>query len=219
MNTAVVARKLRNAWRLLRKNRRALIRNYFIRIDRFHVFAQVPALVPPPREDANLSCEPLSDEQMQNLPPGFEEQTDRFNRYGFHAASGVYLNGELGHINWLITADQDWKRRDRVVTLRRGEAEIAHGFTLPQFRRRGMQVYAIQRLAALARERSIKRLYAITVAGNAISERGISSAGLPFHSRAYRIVIAPLYLNWSFVLRGHRKPWSLLLGKPRVSFP
>lgn len=212
MGAAGLRRNAESAWRVIRNDPAAFVRDYLIRFDHFLVFSQLSALVPPPDVgEADLCCKLLAVEQMLHLPPGFEEQTERVMRYGFSGALGVYLSGELAHINWLISADQDRRRADRVVKLRADEGEIAHGYTLPEFRKRGMQVLAIRTLAELARRRGVKRLYSITVYGNTISERGISSAGLVVDSHTYRVVIAPQHLNWSFVIRGHRKPWSLIL--------
>jgi GNAT superfamily N-acetyltransferase len=206
----MMMRKLQTAWRLLHTNRRALL-DTIARVDGFHIFSAHPECVPLAEPSPDMRIVRLTDEQMLTLPPGWEQQTERFQRYGFHAAYGVYVDHHLAHINWLITAEQDRLRRDRVVKLRAGEAEIAHGYTLPEFRRRGLQRFAIRALAQAASAKGIRRIYSITVAHNAVSMRGIASAGLSSYARAYRLVLAPNHMPLPIVIRGHRMPWSLLL--------
>jgi GNAT superfamily N-acetyltransferase len=212
----MVIRKLRAAWRLLQDNPRALL-DSFVRVDSFRVFSARPQDVPPPEHRPEIRIVRLTDEEMLALPSGWEQQTERFRRYGFHGAYGVYLDGQLAHINWLITADQDPLRRDRVIKLRAGEAEIAHGYTLPEFRRRGLQQLTIRALAQAASQRGIRKLYSITVADNTISMRGITSAGLSPCARAYRLVLAPSHGRLDIVIRGHRMPWHPLLKTPAPS--
>ena len=212
----MMGRKLLSAWRLLRDNPRGLL-NSFIRLDSFQVFSARPQDVPAPEHRPDIRIVRLTDEEMLTLPPAWEQQTERFRRYGFHGAYGVYLKGELAHINWLITAGRDWLRRDRVVKLRAGEAEIAHGYTLPEFRRRGLQQLTIRALAQAASQRGVRKLYSITLADNAASMRGITSAGLSPCARAYRLVLAPGHAPVNIVIRGHRMPWRLLLKTPARS--
>ncbi len=206
----MLTRKVHTAWRLLRTDPGALL-STVARVDAFHIFSARPDTVPPPELLPDTRIVRLTDDEMRALPAGWEEQTNRFQRYGFHAAYGVYVGHELAHINWLITPEQDRLRKDRVVKLRPGEAEIAHGFTLPEFRRRGLQRFTIRALAKTAAEMGVRRLFSITVAGNVASMRGITSAGLPPYARAYRLVLAPSHAPCDIVIRGHRMPWRLLL--------
>lgn len=206
----MVTPKVWTAWQLLQNNPRQFL-DTIARVDAFHIFSARPDRVPLPEPSPQVHIVRLTNEQMLALPPGWEEQTERFRRYGFHSAYGAYVGDKLAHINWLITAEQDCLRRDRVLKLRAGEAEIAHGYTAPEFRKRGLQSLTIRELARAASEKGIHRLYSIAVAGNTISMRGITSGGLRPYARVYRLVVSPNHAQVYIVIRGHRMPWNLLL--------
>ena len=211
-------RKVPAALRLLRSDS-AAFRDALLRVDAFEIFVARPEELPGPESLPGIRFARMTDEQMRTLAPDWEEQARRVHNYGFNAAYGVYVDGTLAHINWLITAEYDSLRRHRIVKLSEGEAEIAHGYTLPQFRRRGLQVFCIRALAQVAAANDIRRLYSITVADNTISMRGITSAGLVSYARSYRLVFARNLFR--VVIRGHRLPWRLLLkrdgSRPRQS--
>jgi hypothetical protein len=107
-----------------------------------------------------------------------QNQLDQFATFGEGYSFGVYMNGDLAHVSWLLPSDALTRIHPPVLQLKDDEAEITGCETLPSFRRRGIYCYAIGRLVAAARSRGFRQIYMKTQEGNVASQAGIIQAGL-----------------------------------------
>jgi len=146
-----------------------------------------------PSSDPTLSFRPLSADDVRALPvadPEFRaRQLERLERFGASHAYGVWADGTLAHVSWLLTSDEMRRDPPHVVPSRAGNAEITCCETLPAFRGRGIYGYAIRHLLRVARERGARRVYMKTATDNAASRTGIEKAGLTRVGDAVRILM------------------------------
>lgn len=150
---------------------------------RWLVFGLDLSAPPEPVVVPGAEFSPLSEEQLLHLknPPGYphfrQDQVQRLRRFGSGCAFGVFVNGELAHIRWFLTQQHNLRESPRVLELQPDEGEITASETFPQFRGRGLSPFAIQQVAALARERGIRRIYGKTTEDNVASQRSMTKAG------------------------------------------
>lgn len=179
-------KKLGTAYNLLRNNPTGFA-NELLRLEQLYVYSVDPATVTGPTELKGAELIKLSDEVLNSFSDKHEaiaEQAERFKRLGFNEAYGVYYNGELAHISWMITHDRD--SSGSFLSLKAGEAEITHCVTLPQFRGLGIYPFAIRKLCQIAAAKSIKKVFMITNVSNVSSQRGILRAGLALTGKIIR---------------------------------
>lgn len=155
---------------------------------------------------------PMSLEEVLELQNNADEMAPyarRFRERTFCDAWGVWIDGELAHVSWMIPHEHDVQLPVRNLRLRKGEAEITHAITPIRFRGRGLFPLAIQQLMEVARERGYSTVWAIAAESNVASQRAIMKAGFARHGDIYRWIFDYLpgapYLTW----RGHR-----LRGQP-----
>jgi GNAT superfamily N-acetyltransferase len=146
-----------------------------------------------PASDPTLAFHPLSAEEVRALPVADAEfrarQLERLERFGASHAYGVWADGTLAHVSWLLTSDEMRRDSPHVVPVRVGDAEITACETLPEFRGRGIYGYAIRHLLRVARARGARRVFMKTTSDNAASRAGIEKAGLTPVGHAVRLVL------------------------------
>ena len=177
---ATYQRKLSTAFELWKTDRRGFLRAFTGRLAEFIVYSERPSNIPPPEMPLGTEFrQPTESEivEFARLGDTLEHQLRYLKCLGPDKAFGVFLNGELASICWLITEAEDRKLQVRRVKLRRGEAEIAACFTLPKFRGLGLYTLAIQNACRIALQQGITRIYMITGSRNTPSRRGIEKSG------------------------------------------
>lgn len=107
-----------------------------------------------------------------------ERQMNRLERFDGCYAYGVFADGRLSHISWMLPPQAI--RRDIPLVFDPGadEAEITCCETLPGFRGRGIYGFAIGNLLQLAKAQGVRRVLMKTTADNTASQSGIEKAGL-----------------------------------------
>jgi hypothetical protein len=198
-------RKLRTALRLVRRDPLALLKR-LSQVQRFVVYAAAPEAVSPPEHDPAVTFGKLSDDAVRRLTdsPDFHEQAERFRRLGFNDAYGLFVDGDLVHVAWLIGADHDRSVSERYVRLKPGEAEITHAFTKAAARGSGLYPTAIRHLCHHAARQGVRRVFMITRAENTASRHGIERAGLSRSGFLVRVVVPFLSPRSILTVRGHR---------------
>jgi ribosomal protein S18 acetylase RimI-like enzyme len=200
-------RKARTAIRLLRTDRRQLLRTLLGRACIYRVFAARLDEIPPPEPDSSKTICALSQEELAAIVSRHQDldyQLERVEEIGLSRAYGVFSCGQLAHICWLMTEREDRRFKIRLVKLRPAEAEITSAFTFPEFRGRGVYQFAIHSMCAAARARGLQRVFMITRRENEASQRGIRKAGLKYHGWILWIVPPLFWSGRGLSLRGFR---------------
>jgi RimJ/RimL family protein N-acetyltransferase len=174
---------------------------------RWLVYGLDLATTPEPVVVPGAEFSPLPEEQLMRLknPPGYphfrQDQVQRLRRLGGSCAFGVFVNGELAHIRWFLTQEHNLKESPRILELQPDEGEITASETFPEYRGRGLSPFAIQQVAALARERGIRRIYGKTKQDNLASQRSMTKAG--FKPVGHVDVIQPPLRPGAYVVKRH----------------
>jgi len=105
-------------------------------------------------------------------------QLNRLSRFGASYAFGVFADGEIAHVSWLLPPSAIEKDEPPLLKARAGEAEITCCETLPPFRRRGIYGVAIRNLFQMARKQGVRRIFMKTTPDNKASRSGIEKVGL-----------------------------------------
>ena len=199
-----IKKKIGTALNILHHNPKQIFRS-FINIEKYIIYSGEPKKVALSSSVKEMVLVKLTDEEITKLAAKnsyFIEHKNRVNRDGFNDAYGVFYNGKIAHISWMITANHDLNLKIRNVKLKEGEAEITHCSTLPEFRGKGIYVFAIKSLALLASNLKLNQIYMITNIKNIPSQKGIEKSGLIRQGKVVRFHL-PL-LERSFTFRGHR---------------
>ena len=122
-------------------------------------------------------------------PSFVARQIQRLNRFGVSYAYGVFVEGRIAHVSWLLSPTAIRKDVPQVLRVRSDEAEITASETLPEFRCRGMYAFAIYNLFDLARRQGVRRIFMKTSANNKPSQAGIEKAGLKRVGTAILVVL------------------------------
>ncbi len=146
------------------------------------VYAADSDKVCPPELQVGLEFLPLTPDDLHGLPgkePYFQvRQLERLVRFGASYAYGVYVDGKIAHVSWLLPPAAMDKDVPQVLRARADEAEITCCETLPAFRGRGIYGFAIRNLFEVAYRQGIRRIYMKTTYENKASQSGIEKAGL-----------------------------------------
>jgi ribosomal protein S18 acetylase RimI-like enzyme len=111
--------------------------------------------------------------------PSFRSrQLERLSRFGASYAYGVFVEGQIAHVSWLLPPTAIEKDVPRVLRARVREAEITCSETLAKFRGRGIYGAAIRKLVEVARGQGVCRVFMKTAADNRASRSAIEKAGL-----------------------------------------
>jgi hypothetical protein len=149
----------------------------------------------------------LSADDLRQLPvpdASFRQrQLERLARFGRSYAYGVFVDGQLAHISWLLPPAAVRTEVPAILHIKNDEAEITACETLPQFRGRGIYGFAIRKLFATGRRQGFARIYMKTAWDNKPSQKGILSAGLKKAGIALSIV-PPLFGGRTVVIRLYR---------------
>jgi hypothetical protein len=192
----------------------ALVPAVLGRVERYVAYQTRPRDMPQPQPSETLRLEALDLRQLDVLSEKYPDairHRDRARKLGYCTAWGLYVDGELAHISWLVNAADDERNPIRNVKLRPGEVEIGPCSTFPAYRGRSLYAFVIQTLCKVAADRGVERVFMITSSRNIPSQRGIEKAGLERCGSIWRIVSSSLG-GRSLTLRGHR--WRIGRGAP-----
>jgi hypothetical protein len=199
-------RKATAALHALRGDPLGLLRDLAGSIDAYQVYSCNPKDIEQGVAPAGCEFRKITDKELleaANDHPEMNRYKKMYEKSLINDAYGVYVDGALAHVSWLVSPDHDRLARERNVKLRTGEAEITHAVTLDQYRKRGLYSYAIRCLASVCRQCNIQRVFMITGTDNVASQRGIEKAGLRPAGRIWRFKYRHLG-GKSFAIRGHR---------------
>lgn len=133
-------------------------------------------------ESADLEFRALTEEDLRSITttdPLFRtRQLDRLERFGCSYAYGVFTDGQITHVSWLLPAPAMDKDLPHIIRAQSKVAEITACETLSEFRGRGIYVFAIRNLLKLARGKGVQRVFMKTLPSNRASQSGIEKAGL-----------------------------------------
>ena len=152
--------------------------------------------------DRAISCRQLTDAEL--LAFDHDGNPERLERLGSHRAYGVFVNGNLAHVSWLITQDIE-PATGNVIKLKGDEVEITACFTLPEYRGQGLYPVAIQCISEVARQQGYVRVFMKVRPENLSSQRGIINAGLTRSGTVFHWSSA-LLPSGSTMLSTHRLP-------------
>lgn len=203
-----IRRKLASAAALWERNPRRFWKGLTGSLERLVVYSARPEQVDAPENREGVVFRKLSDEELANLAAEDAElakQMGRWEEVGANHAYGVFCEGRLAHVSWLIGWEEDRRLPVRLVRLEPGESEITTCYTVKRFRGRGLYPFAIRSLCQVARERGMQRIYMITGVKNHASRRGIEKGGLKPCGKVFRLVF-PLFPHAEgWIWRGHRR--------------
>jgi GNAT superfamily N-acetyltransferase len=204
-----LTQRARTFWRLLREDRSRLARivrgNVFIYI----VQAAEVTAVPPPPERPGVEFRHISEDALSQLAasyPGLGYPVGVPGGLDGCLVYAVYQGGHFASICSLMTADLDRQVNKRLVRLGPEEMEVVKGFTLPEYRGRGLFTFALQSICRVAQEHGAKCVVAITAWDNVPSRRANEKAG--FRRAGWIVVIEPPLIGTAFrpVLQLFRRP-------------
>jgi hypothetical protein len=199
-------KKVNAAIQSFRSDPLGAIRDLLGRTDKYCVYFCSPQKFAGCPSPAGVAFRKISDSELLEAASRHVEMgmyKERYEKLSINDAYGVFVEGVLAHVSWLVPADHDRLNNERNVALRSDEAEITHAVTLDSYRNRGLYSYAIQCLVAICREKGIRRVYMITGNDNFASRKGIEKAGLRSAGRIWRVRYRHLG-GRSFAIRGHR---------------
>jgi len=200
--------KCNAAIRSLREDPMALIRDLAGRVEEYCVYCCKPEQIADIAGPSGVEFRKMTDEELLLAAEQHSEMSmykEKYAKFRLNDAYGVYVDGDLAHVSWLVPAEHDRLNGERNVKLADGEAEITHAVTLSRYRNRGLYTYAIRRLVDVCGQQNIRRIYMITGSDNLASQRGIQKAGLRPAGRICRVKYRHLG-GRSFAIRGHRLP-------------
>lgn len=175
-------RAVQRAGSLARSGRNAARAGMAIRSERMLVYAaDVGRASTLTETTGSLALRPMTEEEINALgvDGAFKaRQLDRLRRFGKSYAFGVFSNGDVAHISWLLPAAAMQKDVPHVIPAREFAAEITGCETLPAFRGRGIYAFAIRNLLEVARREGARRVFMKTTPDNHASRSGIEKAGL-----------------------------------------
>lgn len=199
-------RKVTSAIHSLTEDPLSLIRDLVGRVDKYYVYSCKPEDIGECAPLQGTEFRKITDEELLYAASQHAEMKmykEKFEKSMINDAYGVYVNGALAHVSWLVPADHDRLGKERNVKLTDGEAEITHAATLHQFRNRGLYTYAIRCMVGICKQQKIRRLFMITGIDNLASQKGIQKAGLRPAGRIWRVKYRH-FGGKSFAIRGHR---------------
>ncbi len=197
-------RRLRSVMQTAASDPRALLAEV-ARSEHYVVYAADPRKIAAPTYAAGYTMREMSAEELQLLAQDedFGYSARKLATLSHTSAHGLWIDGKLAHLAWLVDPAQDARQQVRNVKLREGELEITHCVTARAFRGRGLYPLVIAHLCGRAASMGAKRVVMLTGRDNTASQRGIEKAGLERLGAVVR-VFAPRLAGLSFTWRGHR---------------
>ncbi len=199
-------RKVVSAVRALREDPLGLIRDLVGKAEDYCVYCCRPEEIAEPSLPSGVEFRKISDQELLEVAGQHSEMKihqEKYEQFSINDAYGVFVDGVLAQVSWLVLAEHDRLSKERNVKLKTGEAEITHAVTLAKYRNRGLYTLGIQCLVRLCRREEVRRVYMITGTDNIASQKGIEKAGLPRAGKIWRIRYRHLG-GKSFAIRGHR---------------
>jgi GNAT superfamily N-acetyltransferase len=140
-----------------------------------------------------LEFRALTEDDLRSFPleePDFRQRTlERLARFGRTYAYGVFVDGCVAHVSWLLPAGIVRAERPRIFRMREDENEVTAVETLPSYRGKGILTFAVARLLTVAQKQGIKRLYAKIDTANKASQAGFRKTA--FRRVGFALVITP----------------------------
>lgn len=204
-------RRLASAARAVREDPYGLIRDLVGRVEDYYVYCCTPGNIAEPILPPQVTFRKITDRELLEVAHQHAEMKihkEKYEKSRMNDAYGVFVDGVLAQVSWLVTADHDRLSKERNVKLKAGEAEITHAVTLVKYRNRGLYALGIQCLVIACRNEGVRCVYMITSSDNIASQKGIEKAGLHRAGRIWRIRYRHLGAT-SFAIRGHRLAWLL----------
>lgn len=188
-------RQVGKAIAFTRYGRETLLQSIAARTSRMIVYATDTESFGSTKPRADLEFRALTPVDLHGLSvedDSFRDrQLERLSRFGASYAYGVFANGQIAHVSWLLPSAAMQKDPPRVVPARTGHAEITGCETLPPFRGLGIYGFAIRNLVEIARAQEARRVFMKTTPDNNASQSGIEKAGLQRAGSA-TLVVLPL---------------------------
>lgn len=175
-------RKLTNLVKLSQQHPGGLVPALLGHTKRLKVYAAETARIAAPADMPGTEFVCLDANGLKNLKAADAEfrqkQLERLDRLGQSYAYGLFVEGKIAHISWLLPSAALKKEDPLVLDLPGGHAEISCCETLPEYRGQGLYPFVIRKLCAIARQQGIRRVYMKTDSDNKSSQSGILKAGL-----------------------------------------
>jgi RimJ/RimL family protein N-acetyltransferase len=174
----------------------AVALGHLARRERFVVHAWEPAGWRAAALPAGVTLRRLSDAEVVAFSAGSEALgTHRayVERHGVNAAWGLFVEGELAHVSWVLTPALQARLPFATLALAADEVELGNCVTLPRFKGRGLYPLAIALLSRQAFDAGARRVLMVTARHNAASARGIEKAGLATCGTAEQLWLPPLH--------------------------
>ena len=206
-------RKLAAAFHSLKDDPVGLFKDLAGRAEDYRVYSCRPVEIAEPVLPPEVEFRKITDPELLEVAdkhPEMKIQREKYEQLSVNDAYGLFVDGVLAQVSWLVPAAHDRLSRERNVKLRDGESEITHAVTLTKFRNRGLYAHAIQCLMGICRTQGVSRVYMIAGSDNVASQKGIEKAGLRPAGRIWRLRYRHLG-GRSFAIRGHRLRWLLPL--------
>ena len=173
-------------------NIKTLVENTLIKVERTLVFSVNPAdisITNTNDKERHVEFRKINDEELARLSQQIEyrDYAERFRKLGLNPAYGLYVNGAIVHISYLVDEEMDKKLTVRKVKLRPGEMEITGASTDREYRNKGLFTLSIQHLCQIAAAKNIKQIFGITARDNIASQHAFKKAGFSKCGMIWRI--------------------------------
>lgn len=150
------------------------------RLERFVVHAWGPGDWRAPELPPGVTLRRLSNEELVAASihsDALGTHRRYLQQHGFNGAWGVFVDGELAHVSWVLRRADHQRLPFAHLRLGADEAELGNCVTLPRFRGRALYPFAIRALSGQLFEAGVRRVFLVTARGNVASVRGIEKAG------------------------------------------
>jgi RimJ/RimL family protein N-acetyltransferase len=134
-------------------------------------------------------------ERFRTMPPPFPRHAQVRERFGLDQCYIAMVGGDIAHLVWLYYPDEQDRQPTRWLRLKPGEAEIANGITLPQFRGKRVYPFVMYTLLRKLRDEGYRYVYGYIEADNLPSRRGIDKVGFKLIGRSWRLRFFYHYLR------------------------
>jgi hypothetical protein len=197
-------RRVRSVLQAVRSDPRSLL-DAVVRSESYVVYAADPRTITVPALAPGHVVREMTAEELQALAKDedFGYSARKLGTLSAESAHGLWVDGKLAHLAWLVDAAQDARLPVRNAKLHEGEREITHCVTARAFRGKGLYPIAIAQLCGRAASVGAERVMMITGRDNTASQRGIEKAGFRREGAVLR-VFSPRRPGWSLTWRGHR---------------
>ena len=111
----------------------------------------------------------------------------------------IYQNNDtIGHISWIYYANDP----NRIIDLRKDEAEVKYSLTVPECRGKGFYPEVLRAVQRYLKSQGYKKLFICTLEDNVPSVRGIEKSGFTFVTTINLIKILGVQVSRRYASRG-----------------